>query len=118
MKIKRLKGRDLIRELFAVGKSTSSFPLYMRYNRKDEIGDCLIGISVPKKALKRAVDRNRVKRQLWAILHKNQDCVISHLNQQKTTIMIVYCSNSLLNTAQMESALLSLIDLWKENTKK
>lgn len=118
MRIKRLKGRDLIRELFAVGKSTSSFPLYMRYKRKDEIGDCLIGISVPKKALKRAVDRNRVKRQLWAILHKNQYSVISHLNQQKTTIMIVYSSNSLLNTSQMESALLSLINQWKEDTKK
>ncbi len=63
-KEERLKSKKLIERLYAEGKSVKSFPLRMVYLQTTHTSNfsAQVGISVPKRNFKRAVDRNRIKR--------------------------------------------------------
>ena len=68
-KRERIVSRTLIEKLFSKGssQSTSAFPLrvvYMQEERKEGEEPVQILISVSKRHFKRAVKRNRVKRQI------------------------------------------------------
>lgn len=68
-KSERISKQLLIDELFGSGRSTSmtSFPLRVVFMEKGQRADnpaVQIMVSVPKRLLKHAVDRNRVKRQV------------------------------------------------------
>lgn len=68
-KEERISGLALTKRLFKGGesRSTAVFPLravYMRTARKAGEPPAKIMVSVPKRCLKRAVKRNRVKRQV------------------------------------------------------
>ncbi|MGC6423073.1 MAG: ribonuclease P protein component [Flavobacteriaceae bacterium] len=114
MKIHRLKGRDRIQELFTYGKVVSSFPLHARYLQKKEEGICRLGVSVPKKNLPRAVDRNRVKRQLWALVQKNNVLFYNLIKENKTSVMLVYCNKTVIKNNLLEKHLIDLLKHWKE----
>ena len=63
----RLKGKILIDKVFTDGKSVFAFPVKMFYLLGNESGvqnayHC--GVSVSKRNLKRAVDRNLIKRRM------------------------------------------------------
>jgi ribonuclease P protein component len=66
-KPERLKSRKQIDALFAGGRSITRFPVRLRYQlcpRPEGAPPVQAGVSVSRKAFKRAVDRNRIKRQL------------------------------------------------------
>lgn len=77
-KAERLYSKIVIEKMFAGGasRSFSVFPLravYMSVDRQEVPASILI--SVPKKRFKRAVKRNRVKRQIREAYRKNKvDC--------------------------------------------
>lgn len=80
-KKERLSSRRTIEELFAGGKSRSlvAFPIRLVYMRQPAAGegkaDKQMMVSVPKRFLKRAVDRNRVKRQIREAYRLNKQLV-------------------------------------------
>ncbi|WP_340076311.1 ribonuclease P protein component [Leptobacterium sp. I13] len=63
-KKEKLKSQLLIKKLFEEGKAVSDFPLKLLYLPSTSTEEVFIqaGFSVPKKAFKKAVDRNRIKR--------------------------------------------------------
>lgn len=65
-KEERLKSRKLIEQLYSEGKSVKVFPLRMVYLQTEHTSEfpAQVGVSVPKRNFKRAVDRNRIKRLL------------------------------------------------------
>jgi ribonuclease P protein component len=63
-KAARLTGKKKIEELFQDGSSLFLFPLMLRYRLAEGATEHRVLISVPKKKLKRAVDRNKVKRRI------------------------------------------------------
>ena len=68
--MKPLKGNKKIDFLFEKGVRFSSE--YVRcVFMKQEIDELFYVVSVPKKSFSRAVDRNKIKRQLREILRKN-----------------------------------------------
>ncbi len=76
-KEERICSRLQIEELFSSGRSFSltTFPLrivYLEGERKDGDPALQMLVSVPKRHLKRAVDRNRVKRQVREAYRKNK----------------------------------------------
>lgn len=76
-KEERLCSRTLIDELFSGGKSKalSAFPLrvvYMLKDREDLEPQTQMLVSVPKRYFKRAVKRNRVKRQVREAYRHNK----------------------------------------------
>ena len=66
-KQERLKSRKRIDALFAEGKSVVAFPVRVKYQfvpLTEGTVPVQAGVSVSRKAFKRAVDRNRIKRLL------------------------------------------------------
>ena len=63
-KQERLYHKKLIRSLFNQGKSYHYFPLKLLYLTSTEISQSQVLFTVPKRNFKKAVDRNRIKRQM------------------------------------------------------
>ena len=70
IKIKRLKGKSRIDFLFNNGNIIHSKKLLIRMINNSGSGIYYSGVSVPKKLFKKAVDRNRIKRQMRFALVK------------------------------------------------
>ena len=81
-KVERLNSRILIERLFTGGsKSLPAFPLRIVYMpvEGENLPAATILISVPKKRFKRAVKRNRVKRQVREAYRKNKHILLDAL---------------------------------------
>tara|TARA_B100000767_G_scaffold263225_1_gene276744 strand:- start:1734 stop:2069 length:336 start_codon:yes stop_codon:yes gene_type:complete len=74
--LKRLKGKDLIDALFRKGNKILSKNLMLKVLESPKGDKTLrIGVSVPKRNFRRAVDRNRIKRQLRVVFKEVQEKV-------------------------------------------
>ncbi len=62
--LNRLKGKDKISMLFQKGSIHQTENLLIKVFEADKKEKLYAGVSVPKKNFNRAVDRNRIKRQL------------------------------------------------------
>ena len=83
--------------LFNNGKSFSEFPFRIIHslNEIESEYPAQILISVPKKRFKRAVDRNRIKRQISAAYRLSKDELYKKISKldNTLTIAIVYTSS-------------------------
>ena len=86
-KAERLCSKKLIERLFGgEGKSFPAFPLrvvYMPLTEEEMAADVSILVSVPKKRFKRAVKRNRVKRQVREAYRRNKYILTEALAAQE-----------------------------------
>lgn len=76
-KMKPLKGNKKIDFLFEKGQWCSSEFLRCVF-LKQGTDELFYVVSVPKKTFPRAVDRNKIKRQLREIIRKNKDLFINN----------------------------------------
>jgi ribonuclease P protein component len=90
----RLKRRKDIEALFREGGSISNYPVRLLYRRvASEPGIALkMAISVPKRTFKKAVDRNRIRRQIREIYRTHKTVVWDKLLTYGITyhIMLIY----------------------------
>ena len=70
MKIQRLKGRNAIDLLFREGNVIKQHTFLLRYKVTSTGSDIHLGISVPKSKFDKSVDRNRIKRQVRALVRQ------------------------------------------------
>ncbi len=97
--------------MFAGGaKSFSVFPLrvvFIQIEKREEAADVSILISVSKKRFKRAVDRNRVKRQIREAYRKNKHTLLElqGTKEQNLVIGVIYSSTELVSSAEIEEKL-------------
>jgi ribonuclease P protein component len=82
--------------LFKKGKSVKSFPLVM-YRMQSDKNKVLF--SVPKRNIKSAVNRNRIKRQLRAIYFKQ--FTLNETSDNNKTIAFVYISKTETTTKEL-----------------
>lgn len=114
-KSERLNSKIAIEKLFSGGaKSFSLFPLrvvFMQTEKKEGVADASLLISVPKKRFKRAVKRNRVKRQIREAYRKNKHLLLNLLEgkEQNLMIAVIYLSDELIPSAEVEEKLNSLL---------
>ena len=75
--IEKLKSKKLLDALFSSGKKINGFPIKLVYKPLDFEDDCLIkvGVSVPKRNFKKAVDRNRIKRLMREAYRLNKHII-------------------------------------------
>ena len=80
-KQERLKSRKLIERLYQEGNSVKTFPLRMMFLQTTHTSDfpCQIGVSVPKRNFKLAVDRNRIKRLMRETYRLQKEIVYDNL---------------------------------------
>lgn len=114
-KSERLNSRTAIELLFSGNaKSFSAFPLRVVFIPVEEKEDtpASILISVPKKRFKRAVKRNRVKRQIREAYRKNKHELLRVLGGQHMGLHLafIYLGNELRPSTEMESKLVELLD--------
>ncbi len=91
-KAERLSKKRLIDQLFGGdGKSLLAFPLrvvYMTTGGGDPTASMLV--SVPKKRFKRAVKRNRVKRQVREAYRKNKQVLLPALEAKNESVVMAF----------------------------
>ncbi|MFT7613519.1 MAG: ribonuclease P protein component [Parvicellaceae bacterium] len=89
-----LKSKVLIDGLFNSGKSEKAGPVIVLWNNAELPNDepIHVGFSVPKRKFKRAVDRNRIKRQMREVYRMNQTGLYRLLKdkEQQLAIFIIY----------------------------
>ena len=106
-KTERLHSKIVIEKMFAGGfsRSFSVFPLravYMSVEQQEVPVSILI--SVPKKRFKRAVKRNRVKRQIREAYRVNKHELLNILVERKCRLAIafIYLSDQLVESSIIE----------------
>ena len=109
-KKEKLKSKKLIDKLFAEGKSIKSFPLKLVYISFDnaEEPELKTGVSVPKKLVKTAVKRNRIKRMMREVFRKNKYLVTSYLNSSHA-LMFIYLSREEMTYEKLEAGMINIL---------
>ena len=116
-KAERLNGKKQVDSLFmgGRGRAMSIYPIRMIY----AIGQCDAASSVPKRYFKRAVKRNRVKRQLREAYRRNKHLLLDMLAQHPGTqvlIAFIWTSDELSDSAGIESRMKKLLARLGEKT--
>ena len=105
-KKEKLKSQKEIELLFKQGKSINQFPIRLIYKVKNEQNNVLInfGVSVPKKKIKLAVNRNLIKRRIREVYRLNNNDLKTKLyeNQKEINMMVIYGSEQILSYKEIE----------------
>lgn len=129
-KEERLHGRDAVEKLFkdAGSRSMVAFPVRVVYVLAPPQADTCVNtrmlVSVPKRQFKRAVKRNRVKRQLREAYRKHKHGLIeavSRIGEQHLSLAFVWLDSKLYDTSVVEKKVEKLLlrieeKLTQENT--
>lgn len=106
-KAERLSSKILVGKMFegGVSKSFSIFPIRIVYMPVEQ-GEASVSIlvSVSKRRFKRAVKRNRVKRQIREAYRKNKHLLIEEMErrEQRLAVAFIYLSDEFITTAELE----------------
>lgn len=114
-KTERLSRKTLIDRLFAGGsRSMLAFPLRMVYrtvenDKTDEPVSILI--SVPKKRFRRAVKRNRVKRQVREAYRRHKHVLIDKVRARESRLILafIWLDDNLHDSATVEERVINLL---------
>lgn len=105
-KSERLNKKKIIEKMFAGGShSFSVFPLRVVYLPIEEAeAPVSILVSVSKRRFKRAVKRNRVKRQIREAYRKNKHTLLQTLQarERQFAVAFIYLSDRLTSSAEIE----------------
>lgn len=111
-KQERIVSQKLIDQLFggSGSRSLSAFPLrvvYMKRNIPNAETPTQILVSVPKRHLHHAVDRNRVKRQLREAYRHQKDLLPE---DQSLALAFIWQTDRCLPSAEVDSRMKSLLE--------
>ena len=110
-KNERLKSRKTIGMLFKSGSSFGVYPLRAVWQvgqNSGELGAFQVAVSVPKKKFRKAVDRNRLRRQVKEAyrLHRNQ---LDFEVLPSVSLMILYTGVEALPYAVIDAAMVRML---------
>lgn len=110
-KQEKLKSRKLIEQLFAEGKSISAYPLKLVYLKLDHNSNFPIqaGVSVAKRKVKLAVNRNRIKRLMREAYRKNKHMLYKGINA-KYIFMFLYLDEKVQKYVFIEEKMINLLE--------
>lgn len=114
-KEERVTGLKLVETLFKGGesRSMSCYPLRVVYCLTErEKASVRIMVSVPKRYFKRAVKRNRIKRQLREAFRKNKHLLtgaMETLPDKALALAFIWMDDQLRDSSEVESRMVSLL---------
>ena len=106
-KAERVTGAKRVDALFASSKSFISYPLRVVYlqHEQSSIASCSILVTVPKKRIKKAVHRNRVKRLIRESYRLNKELVHDINLGKSLDIAFVYVKDTGSDYVEMQKAM-------------
>ncbi|WP_373057213.1 ribonuclease P protein component [Zunongwangia sp. H14] len=117
-KKEKLKSKKIIEQLFQEGKSVKNYPIRLIYIKlpEDQKTKFQAGVSVPKRIVKTAVQRNRIKRLLREVYRKNKYLVSNSLSSSYA-FMFIYISPEELRYEALFAKMEKLLEKFKEKEK-
>lgn len=111
-KTERLSAAKVIDELFQNGKRFNNHPIRViwKLSDKEDRQRVKILISVPKKYLAKAVDRNLIKRRIREAYRKNKILLTSDLAEKTTKsidIAIIFAGKNIIGYTELENKVIS-----------
>jgi ribonuclease P protein component len=110
----RLYSRKSIELLFEKGKvhHINPFRLVFKISEGNPAGGLVTLVAVPKKQLKRSVDRNRMKRLMREAFRTRNHALKSYLMENKVfmELAIVYTSKKLLSFASVDKGMIMVLN--------
>jgi ribonuclease P protein component len=118
-KEEKLKSKKLIDILFQEGKSVKKYPLKLIYLpiTNPETTNFKTGVSVPKKLVKTAVGRNRIKRLMREAFRKNKYLVTS-IFPHSYALMFIYISREEISLEDLNKTMIKLMEKFVEVENK
>ena len=113
-KQERLCSRKIIKELFEKGHTLSSYPLKIIWTEIEHTSEfpVQIVISVPKRNIKKAVVRNKIKRRIREAYRKNKinwyEC-LKNKNKQCAG-MFIYTAKNEITYKEIEIIIIGLLE--------
>ena len=89
-KEEKLKRKKAIELLFTEGNRVKSYPFQLMFLQKEHFSEFPIkmGFSVPKRLIKLAVNRNRIKRLMREVYRKNKEQFSKNIKEQYICMLI------------------------------
>lgn len=88
--------------------------MVLLYQYADDLDNSQIGFSVPKRNFKKAVDRNRIKRQLREIYRLNKQN-IAEITDRKMAMFLIFNSNKMPDYKELEKNFMLLLERLKND---
>jgi ribonuclease P protein component len=107
-KEERVKGEKRVEAIFATGKSFISYPLRVVYllHEQTTVADCSILVSVPKKRIKKAVHRNRIKRLIRESYRLNKKLISPiEIGDKSIDVAFIYVKDTASNYIEIQKAM-------------
>jgi len=108
----RLKSSKIIASLFENGKSFSAFPLRVVYIENEYSTSKLqVAFTVPKRAFKRAVDRNLLKRRMREAYRLNKNIILHDYpdDNSKFAVMFIYTTKEIMDSDKIHQSMVKVL---------
>lgn len=94
-KVEKLKSKKSIEALFKTGKTITSPPLRLLYRKVESLEvPAKMTVAVPKKLIKRAVDRNLIKRRTREAYRLNKNDLLKKITERNEQLEILFLYQS------------------------
>lgn len=109
-KKEKLKSKKLFEALFTEGKTVSTYPLKLIYLKTELPHPVRIqaGVAVPKRNLKSAVHRNRIKRLMREAYRLNKHQVFNN-SEGSFAFLFLYLGKKMTNFKEMERSMTKIM---------
>ncbi|MCX6296210.1 MAG: ribonuclease P protein component [Bacteroidetes bacterium] len=110
-KTERLCSKILIDRLFENGKSFHHSPVRISWLEINESSAPIrVVISVPKRSFKKAVDRNKLKRQIREVYRKEKQKVYDVMGEKKIVLILIYTAKTKLEFKELEQKIIEALN--------
>ena len=114
----KLKSRKQITQLFDEGLSLKEYPIRLRFLKVDEVeSQFKVAFSVPKRNVKLAVHRNRIKRLLREAYRLNKHIFIDTV-ENSFVLMFIYTDKIEWEYQDLEKKMILLLHKFVESQKE